>query len=84
MVENRPSMRDAMKLSAQRQLCDKCRTSVRATGQIPLQFRVSDRIFDDQLLRLCSTVLMGADPRGKGPMQPRQYLTHSRMVIVVF
>ena len=38
-----------MKLSARRQLCDNCRTSVKATEQIPLQVRAPDGIFDYQL-----------------------------------
>ena len=37
-----------MKLSARRQLCDNCRTSVKATEQIPLQVRAPDGIFDYQ------------------------------------
>ena len=45
---NRHSMPDAMKLSARRQLCDNCRTSVKATGQIPVQVRASDETFDYQ------------------------------------
>lgn len=45
---NRHRMQDAMKLSARRQLCDNCRTSVIATGQIPLQVRASDETLDYQ------------------------------------
>ena len=43
---NHPSMQDAMKLGAQRQLCDNCRTSVKATERIPLQVRAPNGIFN--------------------------------------
>ena len=45
---NRHRTQDAMKLSAPRQLCDNCRTSVKATGQIPVQVRASDETFGHQ------------------------------------
>ena len=38
-----------MKPSAPRQLCDNCRTSIKATEQIPLQVRAPDGVFNYQL-----------------------------------
>ena len=49
MTMNRHSMQDAIKLNNKRQLCDNCRTSVKANGQIPLQVRLSGGRFDYQL-----------------------------------
>ncbi len=49
MTMNRHSMQDAIKLNAQRQLCDNCRASVKGTGKNAPQLRLPDSRFNYQL-----------------------------------
>ena len=49
MTMKQHSMQDAIKLNSQRQLCDNCRASVKATGKNAPQVRLSDDRFNNKL-----------------------------------